>query len=163
MKEYSNKKFSRRKFLFLLGFAGLGTLTYSIGNLTSFFVNLSNQKSGEWLDRYFSNLFGDKRSVKMTGNLYLQHRPDENDKAFLTKKLCSPKENYFRDLVDQGKYDPLNKHILKNHLTDFEQGNVVNIDGWIISQTEGRVYALATLVWNRQPLIFRSSKYRHRL
>ncbi len=43
MKEYSNKKFSRRKFLFLLGFAGLGTLTYSIGNLSSFFVNLSNQ------------------------------------------------------------------------------------------------------------------------
>ncbi|MDH5368225.1 MAG: hypothetical protein OEW67_14675 [Cyclobacteriaceae bacterium] len=81
------------------------------------------------------SLIWDTETITSIGSKYLQQYPDENNKQTLVKKIVKNISG-----SDEVVIQKLNKQIKK----DFEIGNTVLIDGWILSKTEARQCALLT-------------------
>jgi len=82
-------------------------------------------------------LIWDQETIKSIGNQYRSIYPKENSERSLVKLL---KE------FDPGQ-DGSNAWALEENITDeFQNGNTVMIDGWILSLTEARQCALASVV-----------------
>jgi len=85
------------------------------------------------------DVFPDPSSMRRLGRLYLARFPDEaNEKRLLQTLLAS------------FEVPPDSKHALRRHLrrsieVDYEQGKVFRLRGWLLSRTEGRLWALAAL------------------
>ena len=92
-----------------------------------------------------ASFYVDKESAKIVGLEYLRSVPAEAKVAFLVDLICS---------VDRAKHAELaqaDKHKLKELLVlrqrqDFEHERVINVRGWILSETECRLCALAALI-----------------
>jgi hypothetical protein len=76
-------------------------------------------------------LFADEAQIRQLGALYLSAHPDESGIGVL------------RDLTASAE-DPSLAAAAISH--DFEHGNVVTVDGWILSRTEARHCALFSLL-----------------
>lgn len=97
-------------------------------------------------------IFSNRRSAAILGQAYLLQRPDEADVARLEALLLSPAN---LDALSQSgivseKMSDVRPEMLKRGFQglrrrDFEEGQVLQIDGCMLSVTELRLCALAAL------------------
>lgn len=85
-----------------------------------------------------------KHSAKVIGREYLTQIPDEASVEKLVALICKRDGNYSGLL--QADDASLRKMIQDRQRDDFANGNTVRIKGWILSQTEVRLYALAVVI-----------------
>jgi hypothetical protein len=86
----------------------------------------------------------DRSSAQMIGMLYLKTTPDEtNIKQLLSRIRHTDPE---LEIHAQNNHTALYKRIKYLQCKDFCEEHVVNIDGWILSQTEARLCALTTFI-----------------
>ena len=81
-------------------------------------------------------MFTPSASAAVLGRLYLNRYPEEDslDTLVLHLRLQTRNEGF-----------AIHEHIRSQVRRDFESGNCVRIDGWVLSRTEARACALATL------------------
>ena len=84
-----------------------------------------------------------KHSAKVIGREYLTQIPDEASVEKLVALICNRGESYSGLL--QADDASLRKMIQDRQRDDFANGRTVRIKGWILSQTEVRLYALAVV------------------
>jgi hypothetical protein len=89
--------------------------------------------------------FRDKESARAVGREYLRIAPVEADTLKLTELICAGRPERYAELnnADMGKVRSI---LLHQQREDFNKGRIVNVQGWILSETEARLCALATLV-----------------
>ena len=89
-------------------------------------------------------MFTATASAVVLGRLYLNRYPDENSLDALALHL--PLQIRTGGGVDHDtESGALHDQVRSQIRRDFESGNCVRIDGWVLSRTEARVCALATL------------------
>lgn len=84
-----------------------------------------------------------KHSAKVIGHEYLTQIPDEASVEKLVALICKRDENYSGLL--QADDASLRKMIQDRQRDDFANGRTVNVKGWILSQTEARLFALTAV------------------
>jgi hypothetical protein len=91
-----------------------------------------------------ANFFAHKHSARIVGSEYLRCTPRETDIDLLVNLICAPWAGRYKELtsVDGGK---LRELLTLQQRQDFEHGRIVNVQGWILSETEVRLCALAVL------------------
>lgn len=97
-------------------------------------------------------VFSNRRSAAILGHAYLLQRPDEADADRLEKLLLSPANLAAFSEAGFGEGDvtampsvALKKVFQALRRRDFEEGDVVQIDGCMLSVTELRLCALSAL------------------
>ncbi|MDH5474800.1 MAG: hypothetical protein OEX22_03830 [Cyclobacteriaceae bacterium] len=85
------------------------------------------------------SLIWDTDAIIAIGVAYLRQFPDENSEQILVDKLVN-------NILGNQKAGKLNNQVRK----DFETGNTVLIDGWMLSKTEARQCALLTTKLKKQ-------------
>lgn len=89
--------------------------------------------------RLVDGLFTSPRHARAIGRRYLALVPAEADEGNLLAAL----------LAGSGPADDLatlKSHVRRRRQQDFERGDVVVIDGWVLARSETRLCALASLV-----------------
>lgn len=81
-----------------------------------------------------SGLFSDRRAVEKVARSYLGANPEEVDTELLLELLNAPG-------VDKNK-GAQRHHLANLRERDFETGDVLFVDGWMISRTEARLCVL---------------------
>jgi hypothetical protein len=92
-----------------------------------------------------ANVFGRKESARVVGREYLRSVPQEADAGILVDLLCSCRAQGYREF-SQAQGAELRELLRLQQREDFERGCVVNLQGWILSQTEVRLCALAAIL-----------------
>jgi len=95
---------------------------------------------GEFADGLV-RIFRDQRSARTIGREYLKGVPAEADKAHLVS-LISQSRNQTPDLP--GRLS-LEEWISSRIREDFSSSKVVNVGGWVLSETEARICAICVL------------------
>ncbi len=85
------------------------------------------------------DVFADPASLQGLGRLYLERFPDEADAKVLLQALLTDLE------VLPDSRDRLRDQLRSRIEEDFERGDVFQLRGWMLSRTEGRLWALAAL------------------
>jgi hypothetical protein len=98
-------------------------------------------------DRLVSKLdgfFHDKDSARAVGREYLRIAPLEADTLKLTAFICAHRQERYDELnfASMGKVRSI---LLHQQREDFDKGRTVNVQGWILSETEARLCALTAL------------------
>jgi hypothetical protein len=112
-------------------------------------ADLLTVDQGEGVDQLLSekltSLFHHKTSAAMIGLEYLRSRPNEADARQLTRLICSrwPGQLDERTFADARN---IQKILLRQVREDFDKDRIVHVRGWILSETEARLSALAALV-----------------
>jgi len=120
-----------------LRLSALGTAGIAIPFLPGCTSKSYNKALGQPL--FLSHIL-DAKTLQETGKAYLQQRPDENNTGKLSSLLTegsSITEN--TDAVTAQSY--FNSHTRE----DFQTGNTVVVNGWILSVTEARQSAFYSL------------------
>lgn len=97
------------------------------------------------LAKKLANFHVDKESAKIVGLAYLRSVPSEA-KVDVLIDLISSLDVAQRAELAHADEDELKEILLRRQRQDFEHERVVNIRGWILSETECRLCALAALV-----------------
>jgi hypothetical protein len=105
-------------------------------------VAMNGSYTADALSVTLADFFYDKKSAKVVGWEYLRSVPMEGNTAKLTRLICSSR---YEELVcaDGSKIRDL---LLRQQREDFEKGRIVNVHGWILSETEARLCALTALI-----------------
>jgi hypothetical protein len=124
-------------------FLGLGAVL--LLRRTDVFGTMTSSSTGHLLSSKLVDLFHDKKSARVIGLEYLRIVPGESHPRQLTNLICSRWQGRYDDIahVDTARIKEL---LLRQQREDFEKGRIVNVQGWILSETEARLCALATLV-----------------
>jgi hypothetical protein len=85
------------------------------------------------------------REAARLGAAYLRTAPQDYDLAYLLNGLTSqdPKIAFYVNARDVDMVRPL---VHRRITIDFERGDVVEVDGWVMSSTEVRLAAVAHIV-----------------
>lgn len=85
-------------------------------------------------------------SAKLVGQVYLEHRPLERDVNLLLRHIAGVLGTA-HGAVSRAD-DPLTlvPALRRAIEADFEAGRWVNLEGWLVAETEGRVCALQCLI-----------------
>lgn len=127
-----------RRYLFKAGLYLLPLSVFSRTKLTS-----GNIPASDHIASQLIQVFNHPESAKVIGQEYLRLWPEEANTTFLIQRLCS----YSTDGLPRcGTVEPLREMIGAQILTDFERHRVLAVHGWLFSQTELRLCALAALV-----------------
>lgn len=92
-----------------------------------------------------AGLFVHQDSAAQVGRAYLRTFPGEADAERLVSRLCASDPLKHRTLLNADLKRCVELLAL-THRQDFEKGRIVKVDGWILSETEARLCALATLL-----------------
>jgi len=76
------------------------------------------------------------------GEHYLEIHPEERSASRISYELFGDE---CTSLCNLNNRPVLQQHVLKQHNQDFRQGDVVIIDGWVLTRTEARVFALSAI------------------
>lgn len=108
-------------------------------------VRMVGSSADPLLSSKLTNLFHNRKSATLIGLEYLRRTPMEADGQHLTKLICSRWQERYDEIAyaDTGK---IKKLLLRQQREDFEKGRIVNVQGWILSETEARLCALTALV-----------------
>ena len=82
----------------------------------------------------------------MVGREYLRSVPEEEDARLLVDLICSGQAVGRADLVGADLKE-LREWLRHQQRQEFEHGRIVKVQGWILSETEARLCALAALVY----------------
>lgn len=135
----TNRK--RRQFLRSLAYMTILSFVQPIRVLNK----LCRYDEVEHLTSKMIKFYHDTHSAQMIGREYLKYFSEEADINLLVDLLCSHSLRKRRALV-QADMSKLREMMLQMQRDDFEHSHVVNIRGWILSQTECRLCAMAALV-----------------
>lgn len=91
------------------------------------------------------------QSAARIGAAYLRIAPQEDHLAWLVKALKTRDSN-LEHFVNSRRPERARATISHRIALDFKHGDVVEVDGWVISLTEGRLAALARMVRNLSPI-----------
>ena len=91
-----------------------------------------------------ASLFTCHESTKRIGLEYLRCRPLEANEDVLVDLLCSGWPERHAEFARAG-LEKRRRLLAMQQRQDFEHGRVVMLQGWIMSETEGRLCALALL------------------
>jgi hypothetical protein len=97
------------------------------------------------LSSKLTTLFRHRTSAAMIGLEYLGSNPAEADARRLTQLICSRWQRRSDEIACTDTRN-IKKILIGQVREDFEKGRVVNVQGWILSETEARLSALAALV-----------------
>jgi len=92
-----------------------------------------------------ANILVDKQSAKTIGVEYLRSVPSEAKADLLIDLLCSFDGDQRAKFARADK-NQLTALVRLRQRQDFDHGRVVNLRGWILSETECRVCALTALI-----------------
>ena len=127
---------TRRDFLRLLASLGAVLATRRLGVLNT----LGRAVGRESLGGRLLQLFRSPVSAAVIGRAYLQESPQDADEPRLLRLLCPPGRPWRTANTRQ-----LRVLIAQQQVEDFKQGRLVRVDGWMLSETETRLCALAAL------------------
>jgi hypothetical protein len=112
--------------------------------------------SGEWLFGFFANpsrdglakkigeFYAHKEDAAIIGGEYLKSTVEEFNINKLTELIC-PTGSYKNKQLASANSNEAHDIIVGWQREDFEHGRIVNVAGWLLSETEARVCALTTL------------------
>lgn len=83
----------------------------------------------------------DRRSAELLGRAWLAGQRPEPSAQELVARICG--ESGCAGFADDG--ERMRRLIRARHRSDFEQGRLVSVDGWLMSQTEVALYALVAI------------------
>jgi hypothetical protein len=89
---------------------------------------------------FLSRLFNTKQIGK-AGKLYLQKTQPENSKSKLISLLADNS-----DIVNSNDVNAIQQYLGNKVKQDFQNDNTVLVQGWVLSVTEARQYALYALM-----------------
>ena len=133
--------FSRRDFMRLLVATGLGS---SFSSHASPAASAGAGGALSPLSNRLNDLFTAKESARVVGRRYLQLFPHEADPHLLTRLICRSERRYARLTRVDGP--TLRDVLARQQRQDFRNRRIVTIDGWMLSETEARLCAIAALV-----------------
>ena len=84
----------------------------------------------------------DLRTRIWLGQHYLELHPEERSAKLIAHELFGDE---CASVCDLNNRLDLQQHVLKQHEQNFHEGDVVIIDGWILTRTEARVFALSAI------------------
>jgi hypothetical protein len=88
--------------------------------------------------------FSDSKSARQLGRACLAAFPDENDARILVERLAGADLARWNALAAEARSE-LAAAVRSRHRDDFASGRVVRVRGWVLSETEARLCALAAL------------------
>ena len=126
---------------FLRGAGAATALGLAAPALLAFFAGCGRESA---LARSLSGFFADPESARAVGREYLELTPDEPDADTVLERLAGA---HLREWEALAASDPdrLAQALRLQHESDFAHERVVAIRGWVLSETEARLCALATL------------------
>ena len=132
---------TRRGFLIAVAYLISSRLLPFDGNFDAF------HKAGkrEPLPEKLAKFYIDKKSAKVVGLAYLRSVPSEARVELLVDRICSFNGSLRGELA-QADAQKIRELMLSRQRQDFEHERVVNIRGWILSETECRLCALTALI-----------------
>jgi hypothetical protein len=86
--------------------------------------------------------FDDLRARIWLGEHYLRQHPEECSANRIAGVLFGDESASLCSL--DNRLD-LQRHVLQQHNQNFQEGDVVIIDGWVLTRTEARVFALSAI------------------
>ncbi len=121
---------------FLLGFfAGLAISVTLVFTSLPFFGGVTGKIKHTLLR--FGNWH--PQSVRLIGERYLRISPDENEELVLIQEILG------QELEEVDSFSALKAWLDERRSADFERGVTVIINGWVLSRSEARLYALFAL------------------
>ena len=123
---------SRRDFCHVLA----GLILFGLGRPAS--------TASDPLARRLGRFFADPLSASMVGREYLRSHPSEADASRLIDLICSGSAERRAELAGSDD-EALRRLVVLQQRHDFEDGRVVRVRGWILSETECRLCALAAM------------------
>ena len=91
-----------------------------------------------------NGFFHDKDSARVIGREYLRIKPVEADALKLAELICAGRPERYAELNRAGM-GKVRSILLHQQREDFDKGVIVNVKGWILSETEARLCALTAL------------------
>jgi hypothetical protein len=135
------KDITRRSFLrVVICLSGL-SFTRPIGVL----AKLGESRASDFLAMKLAMFFVHKGSAAVIGREYLRNVPQEADERILVDLVCLFHGDRRSDFAKAKMYK-LRKLLEHQQREEFESGRIVNVRGWILSETEARLCALAALI-----------------
>lgn len=125
---------NRKKFLYISSIGTIGLIAGVGGYVSGFGDNRNDLMKAETLSKILN-----EDIIKEIGLEYLHRYPNENSVDILQQLLLT--DNNLNDLSNVFIYDLMKEKIK----LDFEQQNIVILNGWLISVTEARQCALYNL------------------
>jgi hypothetical protein len=131
----SSKAVSRRGFLRALAWVGAAGLVSPAAA-----ARLAMEETDLVCER-LSRFYVHHASARTVGLEYLRTRPGEADVRLLLEAICRGDRERFRcaDAMH------VRRLIGEQQCSDFAHGRTVQVDGWILSETEARLCALAAV------------------
>ena len=131
---------SRRNFLYLLLGSSIGAFFYPTISLPG----STDAGKPATLATALADFPGDKASARIVGVEYLRHYPAECDAVWLVDQIL------LDDIVHRTEFLKLGGAERKEMITrlireDFKCGRIVQVRGWMLSQTEARLCAISAL------------------
>lgn len=93
-----------------------------------------------------SQTIGDADASKYFGHLYLQHFPEEAEIEQLLERIDAGLIGEFDQGMQSENPQLLAEYLDKQVRSDYRDGEVVQVDGWLLSRTEARIYACFALL-----------------
>jgi hypothetical protein len=91
-----------------------------------------------------AGFFADRRSARAVGAEYLRLFPDEDDDTRLVRRLAGGRRRELEwERLAAADPDALFERVRERHRDDFAAGRTVGLRGWVLSETELRLCALA--------------------
>lgn len=131
---------SRRKMLTAVGALLSCVPLLSLADIAQAKGVPSQDRLDKWAD-----LFPSVDNAGHIGRRYLDIAPDECDAAVLAAKISRNIEASMRQAPLPFMHEHISARASRAVRRDFERGNVVTVDGWVLSRTEARLCALVEL------------------
>lgn len=96
------------------------------------------------LERALLRLLSDPEGAAAAGREYLAQAPGEADADRLLEGLAGPRRAEWPALAEGGA-GALRRALRERHAEDLAAGRVARVRGWVVSRTEARLCALASL------------------
>jgi hypothetical protein len=126
---------------FLKGAGAATALGLAAPALVAFLAGCGRESA---LARSLSGFFADPESARVVGREYLELYPDEPEADAVLQRLAGPRLSEWETLAASDP-DRLVQALRLQHHSDFAHERVVAIRGWVLSETEARLCALAAL------------------
>jgi hypothetical protein len=91
----------------------------------------------------FAEFFVDRRAAGIVGRVYLHLTPNEGDPEQLVALIAGDSRAVWEALLPDRV--ALFRELRRKHRDDLKRGDTTLLDGWILSSTEARLYALASI------------------
>ena len=98
------------------------------------------------LVKKITGFYSHKEDAAIIGVEYLRSALEEVDMHKLIDLICPSDSNKYRQLADANS-DEAHTIIVGWQREDFEHGRIVNVSGWLLSETEARACALTALTF----------------